>query len=242
MNFSETLKNLDIESTLDLRSIGVKWLAESFLSNSRDPDILDIHPFKFGHEGGWYEDRRRLGLHITPEFTDAIELNNPLAWRFIDSTDELALQSVEPKFASIILSINSKNEVMFTLSHQTLAKYGLETLPAAGYDPIPPEASYVLPVLRALCRWMWYLTSIPDIRPFENLVSLEFYKLNFTGEYTDEGVPVLVPEDEDLNSDGIVDIVTSTEDYYGIKIVNRSTLDLYAYLFDFSATDLSISK
>ncbi|KAF8752569.1 Caspase domain [Rhizoctonia solani] len=214
----------DIESTLDLGSIGVKWLAESFLSNSRDPDILDIHPFKYGHEGGWYEDRRRLGLHITPEFTDAIELNNPLAWRFIDGTDELALQSVEPEFASIILSINSKNEVMFTLSHQTLAKYGLETLPAA-----------------ALCRWMWYLTSIPDIRPFENLVSLEFYKLNFTGEYTD-GVPILVPEDEDLNSDGIVDIVTSTEDYYGIKIVNRSTLDLYAYLFDFSATDLSITQ
>ncbi|CEL63421.1 hypothetical protein RSOLAG1IB_10750 [Rhizoctonia solani AG-1 IB] len=82
---------------------------------------------------------------------------------------------------------------------------------------------------------------MPETRPFQKTIDIEFYKLQFAGEYTDEGSPILIPDGESINVDGVVDIVATTDDYYGIRVVNRSTQDLYAYLIDFSGTSLAIN-
>ncbi|CAE6445136.1 unnamed protein product [Rhizoctonia solani] len=216
-------------------------VAEPFVSRLKDANTLGLPAVCYGRQVG-YGPNQGLDIYVTQEFVDAAEPSDAWASAFAGGVDELVLRPVEPDLASVILSVNSKKEATFTLTNQASVQYGVETLPAPSYAPIPPEAARVMPVLTALSQWSWHLRRLPETRPFQKTIDFEFYKLQFTGEYTDEGSPILEPEGDNLNVDGVVDFVASTEDYYGIKVVNRSTQDLYAYLFDFSGTGLSIKQ
>ncbi|KDN35168.1 hypothetical protein RSAG8_11813, partial [Rhizoctonia solani AG-8 WAC10335] len=143
---------------------------------------------------------------------------------------QLVMRPVEQDLAAVVLSVNANKETNFILNHP------------ASRSPISPSAPYVIPVLTALSQWNWHLRRVPDSRPFQKTIDLEFYKLRLTGEYTDEGSQILEPEGENLSVDGVVDFVASNDDYYGLRVVNRSTVDLYANLFAFSATSLAIAQ
>ncbi|CCO36746.1 hypothetical protein BN14_10890 [Rhizoctonia solani AG-1 IB] len=216
-------------------------VVEPFVSRLKDANSLGLPAVCYGRQVG-YGPNQALDIYVTQEFVDAAEPNDAWAKAFVGGVDELVLRPVEPELASVILSINSKKQAIFTLTNQASVQYGVETLPAPSYEPIRPKAEYVMPVLKALSQWNWHLRRMPETRPFQKTIDIEFYKLQFAGEYTDEGSPILIPDGESINVDGVVDIVATTDDYYGIRVVNRSTQDLYAYLIDFSGTSLAISK
>ncbi|CAE6420111.1 unnamed protein product [Rhizoctonia solani] len=183
---------------------------------------------------------RTLNIYVTHEFVDAAEPDDEWSQAFSGNKGQLVLRPVEEKLASVILSFNHHRQTTFTLRHKDPMLSAVQTLPLPSYGPIYPHSRQVIPVLSALFYWDWHLHLVPDRPLFQETVDVEFYKLEFTGEYEDEGGPILVPTGENLIVDGVVDIVAVTEHYYGIRVNNRSQRDLYVYLFVFSATSLEI--
>ncbi|CAE6403600.1 unnamed protein product [Rhizoctonia solani] len=212
---------------------------EPFVSRLKDVNVPNLPDFCYGCRVG-YGANQALDVHIAQMFIDAAEPGDAWARLFMGDEDDLVLRPVERELASVIISVNSKKQATFTLRNQALTEHGLETLPRPSYCPIPPNVQRVAPILRALSHWSWHLHRVPDSRPFLKTIDFEFYKLRYVGDYTEEGSPVLIPDGENLNVDGVVDIVASAGDFYGIKIVNRSIRDLYAYVLEFSPLNLSI--
>ncbi|CAE6445172.1 unnamed protein product [Rhizoctonia solani] len=215
-------------------------VAEPFVSRLKDANTLNLPEVCYGRQVD-YGPNQAFDIYITQEFVDAAQPSDWWAFAFTGRVDELVLRTVEPDLASVILSVNSKKEATFTLTNSILVRYGIETLPAPNHSPIPPEPRLVMRVLRGLAQWNWNLRRMPKTRPFQEKIDLEFYKLQCHG-FSLKGNPIFEPESDNLNVDGVVDLVASTRDFYGIKIVNRSAQDLYAYLLDFSSEGLSIRQ
>ncbi|KEP46649.1 putative mycorrhiza-upregulated peptidase C14 [Rhizoctonia solani 123E] len=182
-----------------------------------------------------------LDIYVTQDFVDAAEPSEVWARAFSGEEGQLIMRPVEEDLATVVLSVNAQKQATFTLNYPPSVEYGIQMLPVPCYSPISPSAQHVLPILTALFHWNWHLHRVPKPRPFQQSIDLEFHKLQPTDEYDDEGVPVLVPIGENLGLGGGVDVIVSDEDYYGLRVVNRSTQDLYAYLLFFSATSLDIT-
>ncbi|CAE6503047.1 unnamed protein product [Rhizoctonia solani] len=212
-----------------------------FVARLKDASTLNLPEVSYGRQVG-YGPEQALDIFVTQEFVDAAEPDDAWARAFSGGDEQLVLRPVEPDLAAVVLSVDSKKNATFTISQPTSVQLGIQTLPSPCYAPLIPSAPRVMPVLTALSQWNWHLRRMPESRPWQKLIDFEFYKLQFSGEYTDEGSPILEPEGENLVVDGVADMVASTEDYYGVRVVNRSTQDLYASLFAFSATSLAISQ
>ncbi|KAF8725249.1 Caspase domain, partial [Rhizoctonia solani] len=214
-------------ATLEVHSV------EPFVSHLKGTDVPNLPAVCYSRQAD-YGPSRTLDIHITQEFADEAVPSDVWARLFRGSLHELVVRPVEPELASVIVSVNSKKETTFTLKNPVLVEHRIETLPSPDYPTIPPEAERVIPVLTSLSQWDWHLRHTPDVRPFHKMIDIEFYQLQMTGEYTDEGNPVLVPEGNNLNADGVADIIANLENYYGFKVVNRSRENLYVSMVDFS--------
>ena len=62
-------------------------------------------------------------------------------------------------------------------------------------------------------------------------------KLEELDDYDDDFNPIVKPVGDNLNVEGVVDLVVNTDDLYGIKLVNNSAYDLYPSLFFFDNSD-----
>ncbi|CAE6464273.1 hypothetical protein ACGC1H_003116 [Rhizoctonia solani] len=228
---SDSVQEADSSKTVetDTEPTGVKLSLHAHVGIARNN--ANFHP---GSE-------QALDIYVTQDFVDAAEPSEVWARAFSGREGQLIMRPVEQDLATVVLSVNAQRNATFTLNYPPSVEYGIQTLPAPCYSSIPPSAPHVIPVLIALFRWNWHLHRVPESRPFQRSIDLEFYKLQPTDEYDDEGAPVLVPLGENLGLGGVVDVVVSSEDYYGLRVVNRSTQDLYAYLLFFSATGLDIT-
>ncbi|CAE6526058.1 unnamed protein product [Rhizoctonia solani] len=213
---------------------------DPFVAHLKDANTLKLPPVCYGQQVG-YGPEQALDIYVTQEFVDAAEPHEDWARAFAGGEAELVMRPVERDLATVVLSVDAEKNATFTINHPASVQYGIQTLPAPSYSSIPPSAPHVIPVLTALSQWNWHLRRAPDSRPFQKIIDLEFYKLQPTGDY-DAGNPIFEPTGENLVVAGVADFVASSEDCYGLKIVNRSTQDLYAYLFAFSATSLTITQ
>ncbi|CAE6476657.1 unnamed protein product [Rhizoctonia solani] len=183
-----------------------------------------------------------LDIYVTEEFVDAAEPSEAWARAFSGDEEQLVLQPVERDLATVVLSVNEEKRATFTLNHPTSVQHGVQTLPGPCFPSMPPSASLIIHVLIALSHWSWHLRRMPDSRPFQKDIDLEFYKLRFTDHYTKEGDAIFEPNSPNLNESGEFDFVARLDDLYGLRIVNRSAQDLYARLFIFSPTSLDICE
>ncbi|CAE6475258.1 unnamed protein product, partial [Rhizoctonia solani] len=213
---------------------------DPFAARLKDENALDVPSFCYGRRVAYGLDQA-LSVYITEDFVKAVEPSK--AWSRILSggKDNTLIRPTSPGLAQVILSAYGKKETTFKLRNQVSIKYGIGTLPLPGRSSIPPSASQVVPILSALAKWHWYLRHAPASRPFQGLVDLEFYQLHPAGKYTDSGNPIFESEGENLIVGGEVNIVANPEGRYGVRIVNRSSADLYVYLFSFSPTSLAIT-
>ena len=77
-----------------------------------------------------------------------------------------------------------------------------------------------------------------------NKVRFEFTEMKQLEEEYDEDLnPIIEPVGDNLNQGGIVNLITGAQaqGMYGIKILNDNSIPLYAVLFYFDTSDLSIS-
>ncbi|CAE6422254.1 unnamed protein product [Rhizoctonia solani] len=187
-----------------------------------------------------YGHNQVLGIYLTQKFVNA---TGPLEFWTRVFSDRPVVQLVErEKQAEVVLSVNATNGVTFMLRNQDSIRYGVHMLPAPQYFSVAPRIPDIMFILNALSRWNWYLGLMPSSRPFERAIDIEFCKLKSAPEYTDELGPVYGPGGPNLNVNGVVDIVANPQEYYGVRVLNRSTVDLYVYLLSFSATCLDIHQ
>ncbi|CAE6499550.1 unnamed protein product [Rhizoctonia solani] len=207
------------------------------LNGGNDSDLPSL---RYGRQVGYGPDQA-LSIYITEDFVKAAEPSKTWSRILRGGKYNTLIRPTSPGLAQVILSAYGKKETTFKLRNQVSIKYGIGTLPLPGRSSIPPSASQVVPILSALAKWHWYLRHAPASRPFQGLVDLEFYQLHPAGKYTDSGNPIFESEGENLIVGGEVNIVANPEGQYGVRIVNRSSADLYVYLFSFSPTSLAIT-
>ncbi|CAE7144119.1 unnamed protein product [Rhizoctonia solani] len=212
---------------------------DTFVAHLKISNTLNLPTICYGRQVGRPE--RALDIYVTEEFVDAAEPSEAWAEVFSGDEEQLVLRPVERDIATVVLSVNAEKQATFTLNHPACVRYGIQTLPAPCFSPIPPSCSRVISVLTALLQWNWHLCRVPDSRPFQKDIDLEFYKLQVT-DYSADGSPILTPNSPNLNEHGEFSFVASLDDYYGLRIINRSTQDLYADLFIFSPSTLAIDQ
>ncbi|CAE6528245.1 unnamed protein product [Rhizoctonia solani] len=208
---------------------------------ARIKDGSNLRTLCYARQVGYGADQA-LGIHVTKEFVEAAEPSEIWSRSFSGREGELVLRPASLDLAQVILSVTKQNETIFTLKNPVSVKHRIEMLPLSGKKPIPPSAPHVTPILCALAKWNWYLRRAPAPRPFQNFVDMEFYRLQSTGGYTDNGRLILDVEGENLALGGEADILANAEDLYGIRVSNRSSVDLYLYMLSFSLTTLAIES
>ncbi|CAE6442942.1 unnamed protein product [Rhizoctonia solani] len=206
---------------------------------ARVKDDSGLHALCYGRQVG-YGPEQALDVYVSETFVKSAEPSDIWPRAFSVGEGDLVLRPASPELAQVVLSIGKKNETTFTLTNPISVKHCIQTLPPPGRPPIPPSAPDVIPILRTLAKWNWYLRHVPTPRPFQAFIDMEFYKLQPTEDPTDQGGSILRPEGENLAVGGEANVVASPVDLYGVRVLNRSSVDLYVYLYEFSLTSLAI--
>jgi len=176
-----------------------------------------------------------LRLHIDDKLTPVFKA---LAQDIlITGTDHLGIMLVEKSKAELDIALEG-GSVVFNILNPQVTLFGLNRLPFR----VKPTYDDVYPIIRASAHYHWHLHLNKRSKLLQNHVQLEFKKLEEREEFDDDFNPILEPVGKNLNVAGVVDIVINPDDVYGIKIVNKSALDLYPSLFFFDNSDLSISE
>ncbi|CAE6394744.1 unnamed protein product [Rhizoctonia solani] len=214
---------------------------EPLVAYLKHSNTLNLPALSYGQLIG-YGSNNALAICVTQQFVDAALPDSMWAELFSGDQDELIVRPVEPWLAQVTLSANAKGDATFTLANQVSVQYNIQTLPTPCYEPIIPYAPKVVSILKAIARWHQYLRHLPATRPFQKKVDLEFKRLRLTGEYTTEGGLEIEPYGPNLNVGGVADIMARDDDYYGMKVINRSEVDLYVYLLQLECSNMRICE
>ncbi|KAF9263736.1 hypothetical protein L218DRAFT_901384 [Marasmius fiardii PR-910] len=160
---------------------------------------------------------------------------NKRSFRLVNSVDE------NPD-----LAISAKDGfVRFHIMEQVCRDKGLTEMPF--YRTPVHKTDDLLTILRSAADFYWnlhYTNRNPKGPILTQKVSLECFKLVYSGQYTDDFEEILAPaqDAQNLNVDGMITIDVDEDVPYGYKIKNDSNVPLYAALFYFDFSDLSIAS
>jgi hypothetical protein len=220
---------------------------------SATAEVMSGPPFDIGTEA--FALQKRAGQEVD------LRLHIPLDDRLMSVFEALVkeMQQKGPGQRKIMLVEEENKEdaewgiafeddhIVFNIMNRLVTASGLKRLPYR----VKPTVDDVYPVIQAAAHYHWYLRRTSSERILQKKVSIEFYKVkHILGEYTEDLVPVVVPDGENLlMEDGqnlirgnVVDLIVDEDAMYGIRILNNSAVDLYPSLFHFENSDLSISK
>ena len=130
------------------------------------------------------------------------------------------------------------DRVVFNILNSQVTQFGLHRMPFR----IKPTYDDVYRVIHASAHYHWHLRRHNISRILQDQVQLEFRKVKELDDYDEDFNPIVEPVGDNLNVEGVVDLVVDTDDMYGIKLINNSAHDLYPALFFFDNSDLSICK
>lgn len=122
------------------------------------------------------------------------------------------------------------NRVIFFIKDPAITRYGLTRL---FYDTAP-IVEEIAPVIKSAEHYFFALNHSVHNTTIMNDIQLEIYQLQR---------PFMLPIGPNLYQDNIIDLVVEEGDVpYGIKLTNKSSVDLYPNLFYFDNSDLSIGE
>ncbi|KAG9077192.1 hypothetical protein FRC06_009057 [Ceratobasidium sp. 370] len=125
--------------------------------------------------------------------------------------------------------------VTFHTHNKLSNKHGISRLP----HTTPVDVKVLLSVLRSAAAWDWHIGRKNPKSPFNDRVRIEMFRLK--EELAHDGCSIaLIPDGENLNKNGVAEVVVNPSHYYGFGIINNTAFDLYPYLFYFDTSDLSI--
>ncbi|KAI0319917.1 caspase domain-containing protein [Amylostereum chailletii] len=146
------------------------------------------------------------------------------------------------------VEINFKDgQVGFLVSDSTKALH----LPSR-YHSAPPNVDFQHirdVVLHGVAHYYWHLNrpdrlhDVKNLRPFKGAVSIEFTKLKDSGVLDDEFKSILVPDGPGITpTKGRIDVTADSKTPYGITLTSTAKYPLYAYVFYFNCSNLSITS
>jgi hypothetical protein len=150
--------------------------------------------------------------------------------------DRPRILRVEKENAELSIDLDGR-EVVFDILDENVTVFNLRRIPFS----VKPDVSILHSILDAAAHFHWHLRRT-DIHNFQNKIRLEFTEVKqVEGKYDEDLNPVIEPVGNNLNQNGVIHLVASPRDMYGIKIFNDSSVSLYAALFYFDNSNLSIS-
>lgn len=181
------------------------------------------------------EEDLRLHVALDDKLTPVFEA---LAQEMLRTgSDRRRILLVEKDKAELDISIEGGRAV-FNILNPQVTQYGLKQLPYS----IEPTYDDVYPVIRASAHYHWHLRRNNKSKVLQNHIQFEFRQVEELEEYDDDFNAIIKPVGDNLNVEGVVDMVVHPDNMYGIKLINDSDLDLYPSLFFFDHSDLSICK
>jgi hypothetical protein len=149
--------------------------------------------------------------------------------------DHRIISLVEKTKAELDVAME-RDRVVFNILNPQVIQFGLKQLPFR----IEPAFDDVYRVIRSAAHYNWHLRRNNASRLLQNRIQVEFKRVEELEDYDDDWNAIIGPVGENLNIDGVVDLVVDSDAMYGIKLINNTALDLYPSLFFFDNSDLSI--
>jgi len=163
-----------------------------------------------------------------------VEINERLTGVFQALAQEMQITSPhqrrillnEKENAELGISLED-GQVVFNILDPLVTRFGLTRMPAR----VHPIVDDVYAVIGAAAHYRWHLRRSSMKPLFQNNVWMDFKQLTQARE----------PYGDDLNVDGVIDIVVDEHAMYGIKVFNNTSKSLYPWLFYFDNSDFSIT-
>lgn len=180
-------------------------------------------------------EKARLQLYISPDANGRDVILSKLS----EIQHLFSCMNTE-KEASLILRLNTRGRVYFTVTDPRVTDHGLfrldQDIPLDNLDS----------VIRAAQHYHWHLfrenpnISFSNNTRLDSKVTLDFYKLRQMGTSVKSiGNPI---EKVIVGQDVIVKVVADNTTWYGIELKNKTNMPFYPYLFFFDNSDLSIRE
>jgi hypothetical protein len=137
----------------------------------------------------------------------------------------------EKRDADLLVEVGQDGQDIIVYSHH-LAGYTFPGIILQGPATVPGA-------LHSMAHWHWSISYPEPKQSDRSGVQLEFFRLQRV--YDSMGIPSREPVGTNLIENGVVHL-PEEELLYGLNIINKSEIDLYLYIFLWSASDQSIRK
>ncbi|KAG6918443.1 hypothetical protein DXG01_014624, partial [Tephrocybe rancida] len=184
-------------------------------------------------------ERPDLHLFVPPndDFHGMHRSNDDLNKRFIclvDSVDEPL---------DLVISTHG-GQVEFEIQDSESCKYGLTRMPF-GHLVQADDPNHIFSILCSTADFYWHLRHLNEVSSLTEKVRIECLELECTSDsLTEDLEDTWVPKEggSNLINDKVafVDVNSGGDIAYGYRLINESTQPLYAALFYFGVSDLSI--
>ena len=138
--------------------------------------------------------------------------------------------------AKLGIHLDGENAV-FDILDERVTKFNMRRIPF----PVKFDLTVLYPILDAAAYFHWHLHRTDEKHNLQDMVRLEFTKMDMNGYTKDLGSDIK-PIGDNLIREDVIILVASEDVMYGMKILNNSKVPLYASLFYFDNSNLSIGK
>ncbi|KAA1472263.1 hypothetical protein DENSPDRAFT_881116 [Dentipellis sp. KUC8613] len=181
------------------------------------------------------QEELRIHIALDDRLTDlfealAKEMQTPGA-----ETQKILLDTKEKSVLDLQLE---DDHIVFDILDPLVTVYGLKRIPYT----IPIDVDAALPVIRAAAHYYWHLNRTTKTPKLQGKVQVEVYELEESDDESGDSLQALLrPKGPNLKRGDIADVVAGGTKY-GLKVVNTTDIPLYASVFFFGHSDLSIQS
>ncbi|KZV70057.1 hypothetical protein PENSPDRAFT_607783 [Peniophora sp. CONT] len=129
--------------------------------------------------------------------------------------------------------------VEYFINDPLIKSFGLQKL----FNTTGAETRYIHPILRSATHFFWHFNRSPDVSALRDSLHVQVHVLQRDDEAELDLYlrPPYRTHGENLNRDGIVDVVADDVTAYGVTVESDFTVPLHVWAFYFDCSDLSIS-
>ncbi|KAG9081666.1 hypothetical protein FRC06_005460, partial [Ceratobasidium sp. 370] len=177
-----------------------------------------------------------IKVYVPPALHTGLTYYPELQDNFLsEDSDFFARPTSNPAEADLSLDVGPDGMITFDTHNKLLNKHGISRLP----QTIRVGNGQLLDVLHSAAAWDWHAGRENPNPPFGDSVRIEMFRVTNRNDNI-PGHPPMSRDSQNLNVDGVVNMVVDPSHFYSCRIVNNTSHDLFPYLFYFDASALSI--
>ncbi|KAF5343713.1 hypothetical protein D9758_016517 [Tetrapyrgos nigripes] len=144
--------------------------------------------------------------------------------------------------ADLTLTLTDNGSVQFHVMDKLCRGYGLRTMPFYNINVrVEGSGESLISILHSAVDFYWNIQHSNESLEIISHISFECFQLISTDTHTDDFDEILVPTEDNLVKDDTIIIDVDQDFKYGFKVRNGSDHPLYAALFYFDISDLSVA-